>query len=63
MSPSLLALLTRAEQRAQRDAAAYRRAYMSYHGATRRQAAHYGARNAWPDAVQLVRRDGAETYR
>lgn len=62
MSPTLLALLQRAERMTRADVAHSRRWYRRT-GMSESQVRHYGARLAWPDACQLVRSNGAGPYR
>ena len=61
MSPSLLRILQVAERQTQYDAAFARRWYRKT-GMSRTQAAYYGNRRCWADAVQLVQLNGAQPY-
>ena len=61
MSPTVEALLRRAEQMAVRDAAHCRRWYRRT-GMAPWQVRHYGDRRNWPDAVSLLRTNGPGPY-
>jgi hypothetical protein len=61
VSPSLLAVLLRAERMVRMDVAHSRRWYRRT-GMTEAQVRYYGARCAWPDACQLVRLNGVGPY-
>jgi hypothetical protein len=61
VSPTLLQVLRSAELTTQRDAANARRWYRRT-GMSPSEVRHYGARCAWPTAVELVRRNGAGPY-
>lgn len=61
MSPSMLRILQSAERATVRDIAQSRRWYRRT-GMTSWQVTYYGARCAWPSAVELVRTNGAGPY-
>jgi hypothetical protein len=61
MSPTLLAILQRAERMTRWDIDGCKRDYRKT-GMTEAQIRYYGARCAWPDACQLVRLNGTGPY-
>lgn len=62
MSPTLLAILQRAERQAQWDAAFQRRWYRRT-GMNERAVRYHGDRRCWPDACQMVKINGAGPFR